>query len=166
MDESGVNLALTRLYARAPRGVRAVASVPQNYGQSQTVLAALGCGGIQAAFIVPGATDRAVFLSFLEQVLAPQLKPGAMVVMDNLTAHKGTAVAEAIQKTGAQLCYLPPYSPDYNPIEAAWSKMKNWLRGVGARTRQTLYRSLPTALAQITAHDAQAWFRHCGYALH
>jgi transposase len=166
IDESGLNLALTRLYARAPRGVRAVGSVPQNYGQSLTVLAALDSRGMRAALLVPGATDRDVFLSFLRQVLGPQLKPGTMVVMDNLAAHKGIDVAEALQQRGAQLCYLPPYSPDYNPIELAWSKVKTFLRGIGARTRRKLSRSLHLALTQITRQDAEAWFRHCGYPVH
>ena len=166
VDESGLNLAFTRLYARAPRGVRAVGSVPQNYGQSLTVLAAWDCCGIRAALMVPGATDQEVFLSFVRQVLGPQLRPGAVVVMDNLAAHKGTAVAEALRAMRAQLCYLPPYSPDYNPIEQAWSKIKTLLRGVGARTRRKLYRSLHSTLAQVTAQDAEAWFAHCGYPLH
>ena len=166
VDESGLNLALTRLYARAPRGVRAVAAVPQNYGQSLTVLAALDCHGIRAALLVPGATDRDVFLSFLQQVLGPQLRPGAIVVMDNLAAHKSPDVAEAVKRIGAQLRYLPPYSPDYNPMEMAWSKVKTFLRGIGARTRRKLSRSLQAALLQVTAQDAEAWFRHCGYPVH
>ena len=166
VDESGLHLALTRLYARAPRGVRAVGSVPQNYGQSLTVWAALDCDGIRAALLVPGATDRDVFLSFIQQVLGPQLRPGSIVVMDNLAAHKNANVAEALQRVGAQLCYLPPYSPDYNPIEQAWSKVKTLLRGVGARTRRKLSRSLKVALKQITPQDAKAWFGHCGYPLH
>jgi transposase len=163
VDESGLNLALTRRYARAPRGVRAVGSVPQNQGQNLTVLAALNGGGIEAALVVPGATDREVFLSFLQQVLGPQLKPGVVVVMDNLAAHKNPEVAEAIQKRGAQLCYLPPYSPDYNPIEQAWSKIKTFLRGIGARTYRKLSRSLKAVLAQVISQDTQAWFAHCGY---
>ena len=166
VDESGLNLALSRLYARAPRGVRAVGSVPQNYGQSLTVLAALDCHGMRGALLVPGATDRDVFLSFVQQVLGPQLRPDAVVVMDNLSAHKNPDVAEALQKRGAQLCYLPPYSPDYNPIEMAWSKVKTFLRGIGARTRRKLSRSLQAALVQVTAQDAEAWFRHCGYPVH
>jgi transposase len=157
---------LTRLYARAPRGVRAVGAVPQNYGQSLTVLAALDCEGIRAALLVPGATDRDVFLSFLRQVLGPQLQPGTTVVMDHLAAHKNADVAQVLQRTGAQLCYLPPYSPDYNPIEQAWSKVKTLLRGVGARTRRNLSRSLKVALKQITPQHAKAWFRHCGYPVH
>ena len=166
VDESGVNLALTRRYARAPRGVRAVGAVPQNYGQNLSVLAALDRRGMRAALLMPGATDREVFLLFLEHVLAPQLRPGAVVVMDNLSVHKSAAVAEAVQRAGAQLCYLPPYSPDYNPIERAWSKIKTFLRGVGARTRRKLSRALQVALAQITPQDAEAWFRHGGYPLH
>ena len=153
IDESGLNLALTRRYARAPRGVRAVGAVPQNYGQRLTVLAALDCDGIRAALLVPGATDRDVFLSFLRHVLGPQLRPGTTVVMDNLAAHKNADVAEVLQRAGAQLCYLPPYSPDYNPIEQAWSKVKTWLRGVGARTRRKLSRSLNAALTQVTPQD-------------
>ena len=146
--------------------MRAVGSVPQNHGQSLTVLAALDCDGIRAALLMPGATDREVFLSFLQQVLGPHLRPGTVVVMDNLTAHKGADVAKAVEKAGAQLCYLPPYSPDYNPMEPAWSKIKTLLRGMGARTRRKLYRSLHTALTQVTTQDAVAWFEHCGYPLH
>jgi transposase len=166
VDESGLNLALTRLYARAPRGVRAVGSVPQNDGQSLTVWAALDGCGRRAVLLVPGATDQEVFLRFLQQVLGPHLRPGAVVVMDNLAVHKGAGVAEVVERAGAQRCSLPPYSPDYHPIEPAWSKIKTLLRGMGARTRRKLYRSLNTALAQVTAQDAAAWFEHCGYPLH
>jgi transposase len=166
VDESGLNLALTRLYARAPRGVRAVGSVPQNYGQSLTVLAALDCHGMRAALLVPGATDHQVFLSFIQRVLGPQRRPGATVVMDNWAAHKSPDVAEALRQRGAQLCYLPPYSPDDNPLEQAWSKIKTLLRGIGARTRRKLSRSLKAALMQVTPQDAEAWFGHCGYPVH
>jgi len=166
VDESGLKLALTRRYARAPRGVRAVASGPQNYGPSLTVWAALDGGGLRAVRLVPGATDQAVFLRFLEQGLGPPLRPGVVVVMDNWAAHKGAAVAEAVERAGAQRCYVPPYSPDYHPIEQAGSKIKTLLRGMGARTRPKLYRSLNDALAPITPQDAAAWFEHCGYPLH
>lgn len=166
VEESGVNLALTRRSARAPRGVRAVGSVPQNYGQNLTGLAALDRHGRRAALLVPGATDRDVFLRFLDPVLGPPLRPGAVGVMDNLSVHKSTAVVEVVPRVGAQLCDLPPYSPDYNPIEPAWSKIKTFLRGMGARTRRKLSRGLKAALAQVTAHDAEAWFRHGGYPLH
>ena len=166
MDESGVNLALTRRYARAPRGKRAVGSVPQNYGQNLTVLAALGRQGMRAALLVPGATDGDVFRTFLQKVLLPQLRPGDQVVLDNLGAHKVVGVAEAIQAAGASLHYLPPYSPDLNPIEQAWSKIKARLRAVGPRTHRKLQQALKEALRQVTAQDAQAWFRHAGYAVH
>jgi transposase len=166
LDESGLNLALTRLYARAPRGVRAVGSVPQNYGQNLTVLAALDQGGIRAAMLVPGATDSDVFRTFIKQVLVPKLHRGDIVVLDNLSAHKAAGVAEAITAVGAQLRYLPPYSPDYNPIELAWSKIKSQLRTAGARTRKKLNCCLRLALQQITPQEAQAWFRHDGYGLH
>jgi len=166
LDESGVNLALTRRYARAPRGVRAVGSVPQNYGQNLTVLAALDRNGMRAALLVPGATDGSVFRVFLEQVLIPKLRRGDIVVLDNLSAHKVTGVAETIAAAGAQLLYLPPYSPDYNPMEPAWSKIKTLLRRAGARTRAHLQRALQAALAQVSAQDSRAWFKHGGYPLH
>jgi transposase len=166
VDESGLNLALTRLYARAPRGVRAGGSVPRNYGQNLTVLAALDRNGIRAALRVPGATDGNVFRTFIEQVLVPTLQGGDRIVLDNLSAHKITGVAEAIARAGAHWSYLPPYSPHYNPMERAWSKIKSEMRTAGARTRQKLQRCLPTALQQIIPQEAQAWFRHDGYGLH
>ena len=124
VDESGLNLALTRLYARAPRGVRAVGSVPQNYGQNLTVLAALDRNGMRAALLVPGATDGSVFRVFVEQILAPTLRAGQVVVLDNLSAHQDERVREVLAARGCQRLYLPPYSPDRNPIEPAWSKGK------------------------------------------
>jgi transposase len=166
VDETGVNLALTRTHGRAPRGVRVVGAVPQNYGQNLTVLAALDHRGIRAAMLVPGATDGEVFRRFVEHVLRPTLRRGDLVVWDNLGAHKAAGVAEAIAATGATLYYLPPYSPDYNPIEQAWSKIKTYLRAVGARTRRRLHAALKRALSQITKRDAVAWFAHCGYPLH
>ena len=157
---------MTRRYARAPRGFRAVGSVPLNYGQNLTVLAALDCRGIRASMLVPGAVDGTVFLRFLTQVLGPQLRPGDIVVLDNLAAHKVAGVVAAIEARGATVCYLPPYSPDYNPIEPAWSKIKEILRAAGARTKRKLYRALKGALAAVSASDARGWFAHCGYALH
>ena len=131
-----------------------------------TVLAALDRNGMRAALLVAGATDGDVFRVFVEHVLAPKLHRGDIVVLDNLGAHKAAGVAEAIAAAGAQLRYLPPYSPDYNPIELAWSKIKGQLRTAGARTRQKLNRCLRVALQQITRQEAQAWFRHDGYSLH
>ena len=137
LDESGLNLALPRRYERAPRGVRAVGAVPQNYGQSLTVLAAFACHGRWAALLAPGATGKDVFLSFLERVPGPPLRPGAVVVRDHWAAHKSPDGAAAVARVGARRRYLPPDSPGYHPIERAWSKGKTFLRGLGARTRRT-----------------------------
>ena len=115
--------------------------------------------------LIPGATDGEVFRIFVERVLRPELKRGDTVVWDNLSAHKAAGVAEALQAAGVSLYYLPPYSPDYNPMEEAWSKIKTLLRAVGARTRAHLQRALEGALAQISAQDSRAWFKHCGYPL-
>jgi transposase len=157
---------MTRLYGRAPRGQRVIGSVPQNYGERLTVLAALDRHGIRAAMTVEGATDGPLFLTFLQRVLCPQLQPGDIVVLDNLAAHRVAGVAEALTEVGATLRYLPPYSPDYNPIEFAWSKVKTLLRSRAARTRPHLRRALGSALQAITSQDARAWFRHDGYGLH
>jgi DDE superfamily endonuclease len=124
IDESGLNVAMTRLYGRAPRGQRVIGAVPQNYGERLTVLAAWDREGIRAALAVDGATDGPVFLTFLQRVLGPRLRPGEVVVLDNLRAHPVAGVTEALAQVGAKLRYLPPYSPDYNPIELAWSKVK------------------------------------------
>ena len=125
VDESGVNLAMTRLYARSLRGTRAFGSAPRNWGDNVTILSALGLGGPVASMYLPGATDGAVFLTYLERVLVPKLWQGAVVVMDNLGAHKVKGVQTLLESVGTRLIYLPPYSPDFNPIELAWSKFKN-----------------------------------------
>jgi transposase len=166
VDETGVNLALTRTHGRAPRGVRVVGAVPQNDGQSLTVLAALDHRGIRAALLIEGATDGEVFRHFVQRVLLPTLRHGDIVVWDNLSAHKVAGAAEVLATVGATQQYLPPYSPDYNPIEKAWSKVKTHLRAAGARTRCRLHGALKRALSQITKRDAAAWFAHCGYPLH
>ena len=163
VDESGINLTLTRLYGRAPAGERAVGSVPRNYGANVTLLGALGVRGLEALMTVEGATDGEVFRAFVEQVLCPTLEPGDIVVMDNLRAHKVAGIQEAIEDCGAQLLYLPPYSPDLSPMELCWSKLKTVLRGLGARTREALESAVEHALGKITAADALAWFAHCGY---
>ena len=116
--------------------------------------------------LMPGATDGEVFQLFVERVLLPELKRGDTVVWDNLGAHKVAGVAESLQGAGVSLYYLPPYSPDYNPMEEAWSKIKTSLRAAGARTRAHLQRALEKALAQVSAQDSRAWFKHCGYPLH
>jgi transposase len=165
VDEAGVNLALTRLYGRAPTGARAVGSVPWNYGPNVTLLGALGLTGLDALMTVDGATDGDVFRAFVEQVLCPTLQAGDIVVMDNLRAHKVAGIEAAIMSCGARLIYLPPYSPDLSPIEQCWSKLKTILRRVGARTREVLEVAITDALGSITATDALAWFTHCGYTV-
>ena len=163
VDESGVNLAMTRLYARSRRGARAFGSAPRNWGENVTILSALCLRGPLASMYLPGAADGPVFLTYLKKVLVPKLWKGAVVVMDNLGAHKVKGVQTLLESVGARLVYLPPYSPDFNPIELAWSKFKNHLRRLGARTRRALARAIRTGLATITPNDARGFFRHCGY---
>lgn len=165
VDESGINLALTRLFGRAPKGQRVVDSVPKNYGDNVTLLGVLSVAGVEALMTVNGATDGDIFLVFVRKVLAPTLREGDVVVWDNLGAHRSIAVREAVEATGARLVFLPPYSPDLNPIERCWSKIKTFLRAAKARTREALEAALKRALATVTESDARAWFAHCGYAL-
>jgi transposase len=166
VDESGVNLAMTRLYGRAPAGARVVGSVPQNYGPNVTMLGALGLHGLHAVLTVDGATDADVFRTYLKQVLAPTLTRGDMVVMDNLGAHKAVGIQQAIARRGARLRYLPPYSPDLSPIEPCWSKLKLALRKAKARTRAALEAAIAEAMMTVTHTDAWGWFKHCGYPVH
>ena len=166
IDESGSNLALTRLYGRATPGERVCEGVPQNYGENVTMLAAISLQGVSAPMTVNGGVDGAVFLAYVREVLAPTLVAGEIVVMDNLGAHRAAGVAEAIEAKGARLEYLPPYSPDYNPIEQCWSKIKTYLRKAKARTREALEAALQQALLEVTEADARVWFTHCGYSVH
>ena len=156
---------MTRRYGRAPRGERVREGTPAGHWHTLTLLGALTVDGWLAAMTVESPTDGEVFLAYLEQVLCPRLQPGHIVVMDNLPAHKVAGVREQIEKAGAQLLYLPPYSPDFNPIEPAWSKVKQLLRGAKARTVEVLEIAVAQALSAITPENASAWFTHCGYAL-
>ena len=165
VDESGVNLALTRLFGRAPRGARVCDSVPQNYGENVTMLGALSLSGIEALMTVNGATDGDIFLVFVREVLAPTLSAGDVVIWDNLGAHRSQVVRAAVEARGATLIFLPPYSPDMNPIERCWSKIKTLLRAAKARTREALEAAIKQALAMVTESDARAWFAHCGYTV-
>jgi transposase len=165
LDESGLDTRLTRTHARAPRGRRAIGRLPGGHWRRLTILGAIARDGLVAAMTVAAATSTAVFVAFLEQVLAPALRtrPKAVLVMDNLAPHKAAAARRALDRAGLAHRYLPPYSPDFNPIELAWSKLKERLRQVGARGLDTLDAAMPAALASITPDDACAWFRHCGY---
>ncbi len=165
LDEAGCPQAMTRLYARAPRGQRAQATKPVNRGRHITMLGALGCDGLVAAMTVEGFTDGEVLLAFLREVLVPQRRPGQLLIMDNLKAHKVAGVAEACAAAGVRLLYLPPYSPDFSPIEECWSKVKTFLRAKAARTLEALEQAIAEALAAITSQDAHGWFAHAGYCV-
>jgi transposase len=163
LDETGVNTAMTRPRGRAPRGRRLVGKVPQAGWQMTTLVAGIRPGGVVAPFALTGAMDAATFESYVEQVLVPCLRPGDIVVLDRLAAHRGAAVGRAVRKAGAGVWYLPPYSPDLNPIEPLWSKVKGVLRRVAARTTEALWEALPAAVAAVSARDCQNSFAHCGY---
>lgn len=157
---------MTRRYGRARRGQRVHDAVPKNWGRNVTVLGSLSCQGLEAVMTIEGATDGAVFRAYVGEVLAPTLKPGDVVVMDNLGAHKVDGIRSAIEASGATLMYLPPYSPDYSPIEPCWSKLKTCLRAIKARTRDALDEALSYVIDTVSASDAKGWFNHCGYAFH
>jgi transposase len=163
VDECGSNIALTPLYARAPKGKRAYGSVPRNRGKNMTLIAALSRQGVMASMILDGAANGVAFEIYVEQILAASLTAGQIVVMDNLSIHKGAKVRSAIEARGCQLLFLPSYSPDLSPIEEAFSKLKSALRRAAARTREALEEAICQALILITAQDARGWFAHCGY---
>lgn len=165
LGETGVDTAMAPAYARAPRGQRAIGRVPGGHWKRLTILGALAADGLIAAMTVAAATTTQVFLAFVEQVLLPALRrrPGCLVVMDNLAPHKAARVRAVLDAAGVAYRYLPPYSPDLNPIEPAWSKLKGALRLAEARSLAQLDAELPRTLRTITAADAQGWFRHAGY---
>lgn len=165
VDESGVTTEMTRRYGWAPRPQRVSEAVPAGHWRTLTVLAALTMEGVLASMTIESPTDGEVFLAFLEQVLVPRLQPGHIVILDNLGAHKVEGARQQIESCGAQLVYLPPYSPDFNPIEQAWSKLKQLLRGVKARLLDQLEPAIAQAIAAITPQNAQAFFHHCGYGI-
>jgi transposase/transposase-like protein len=164
IDEAASHIAMTREYARAPRGERAHGTVPRNAGTVTTMIGALDLWGVRAMMTVEGATDAEVFETFVERVLAKKLRHGDIVVLDNVGAHRTERVRELIRATGASVLYLPPYSPDLNPIEIAWSKLKELLREFGARTRDALDEAIHRAMDLIDGADAAAWFAHCGHS--
>ena len=163
VDEMGANTSLSSLRAWSKRGERARCSVPRNRGRNTTLLASMSAEGIGSSLAVEGTTTRSVFETYVEKVLLPGLQRGQIVVMDNLTAHKGDSIRELIESAGCELLYLPPYSPDLNPIEEAFSKIKSLLRKAGARSREALIEAMGRALDAITSQDARGFFEHCGY---
>jgi len=163
VDETSTHLTYCRRYARAEGGQRAGHGVPLHGGPNVTLVATLTPDGLQAAMTLSGAVTGEVFAAYLQHVLGPTLVPGDVVVLDNLPAHKVAGLAEIVAARGARLLYLPPYSPDFNPIELAFSKLKTWLRTAQARTREALEATIQAATEWISHHDAKNWFDHCGY---
>ena len=156
---------MTRLRARAPRGERAYGRVPRNRGRNTTLLASMTAEGMGPSMAVVGSTKKTVFETYVERVLAPSLSPGQVVVMDNLGAHRGHRVRKLVEGSGCSLLFLPPYSPDFSPIEEAFSKIKALLRKAQARDRGALVDAIGRALSAVTAEDARGYFGHCGYPL-
>lgn len=165
MDETWSKTNLTRLRGRCAVGQRLVERIPHGHWKTTTLIAALGIGGIHCSTVVDGAVNGDIFEAFVEQVLVPQLRPGDVVVMDNLSSHKRVRTRERIEAAGASVLFLPPYSPDLNPIEMIFSKLKHLLRSLACRTREALWQTIQSVLDQITASDAANCYRHCGYTL-
>lgn len=156
---------MTRLYARAPKGERAYGSIPRNRGKNTTLIASMTLSGMGEAMVVEGSTTKVVFEAYVEGFLAPSLCAGQVVILDNLGAHKGDKVRELVEARGASLIFLPAYSPDFSPIEEAFSKIKALLKKAAARTRKTLVDAIGRALSAVTSQDAKGWFVHCGYGV-
>ena len=165
VDECGTNITLTRLYARAPRGERAFGKAPRNWDKNLTLIASMSAEGMGQSMSVEGATDGAAFAAYLKHFLVPTLKEGQVVVMDNLQAHKSRRVRKLIESAGASVLFLPPYSPDFSPIEEAFSKIKGLLRKAEARSREALIEAMGSAISAVTPQDAQGFFEHRGYSL-
>jgi transposase len=163
VDEMGANTSLAPLHAWSRRGARAHLWAPRNRGKNTTLLASMSSEGMGPTLAVEGSANKAVFEAYVEWVLAPSLRAGQVVVMDNLSAHKGEEVRELIEERGCELLFLAPYSPDYNPIEEAFSKIKGLLRKGQARTKEALIETLGAAISAVTAEDAAGFIEHCGY---
>lgn len=163
VDESGANITLHPRYGRAPKGQRCPGLVPRNYRHNTTLFASLTLEGLSSAMLLEGAADTPSFRAYVEQVLLPTLRPGQLVILDNLAVHKQVPIRRAVEAIGCRVLFLPSYSPDLNPIEEAFSKIKAYLRRVGARTQEALEAALTAAIELITGGDAPGFFRHCGY---
>ncbi len=163
IDESGVNLALTRLFARSPKGQRARGTRPQKRGKNVSLIGAIGLSGVITQVSLLGATDGLTFEAFIAQRLVPKLWSGACVLMDNYSIHKGKEIEQWITQAGARLIYLPPYSPDFSPIENCWSKIKSVLRSRGTRNYVDLAKAIEKAFDEVSLDDIRGWFTHCCY---
>jgi len=163
IDESGITTILTRLFGRAAPGIRVREAVPKNYGQSTSVVSLIGLGGVETTMLVEGAVDTLAFDAFGENFVRPCLRTGDVLVLDNLGAHRASRIEQIAESCGAKVIWLPPYSPDFSPIEQMWSKLKTYLRKVKARTSEELDRAVAEGLQLITENDCRGWFKHCGY---
>ena len=163
LDESGAKTNMTRLYGRSFDGRRVVDATPHGHWCTTTMLAAMRIDGSTAPMVIEGPTDAEVFEAYVGQVLISGLRPGDIVVMDNLAPHKKPGVIAMIEAAGAEVWFLPPYSPDFNPIEKMWSKIKAFLRKAKARTWEALVAAIKSALQEVTGSDAHNWFQSCGY---
>ena len=165
VDETSTHTAMTRRRARAPRGERAVGRTPRNHGPNVTLLATLTPEGIGPAVALPGAVDGAAFVAYAERILAPSLRPGQVVILDNLSAHKSAGARTAVEAVGARLLFLPPYSPDFNPIELAFAKVKARLRAAAERSPEGLVAATAAAIDAVSTTDARGFYAHCGFPL-
>ena len=163
IDESGAKTNMTRLYGRAKNGSRAVDFAPGGHWNTTTMISSVRLDGSTVPMVVNGATNKEVFMVYVEKFLLPSLSKGDVVILDNLSAHKGKEIRELIESVGAELWYLPPYSPDLNPIENMWSKVKAILRKLKARTEEELILAIAKALERVTPQDVMGWFKSCGY---
>ena len=165
VDEGSTNVALTPRYARAPRGERVRGKAPRNWGKNVTLISSISLEGVGASMSIEGSSDTESFGLYLRELLCPRLKAGQIVVMDNLSVHRSAWVRELIDQEGASIVLLPPYSPDVNPIEEAFSKVKGLVRKAGARTLEGLFEATHRALGAVTVEDARGFFEHCGCRL-
>ena len=163
LDESGVKTNMTRLYGRALKGKRCYDKAPDSRWETVTVLSSIRLDGETESVVLEGAVDREMYEAYIEQILCPSLPPGDIVIMDNLSSHKSAAAQRFVESRSASYLFLPAYSPDFNPIEKMWSKIKQILRGIQARTQEELFDAVAKALDMVTADDAQGWFESCGY---
>lgn len=164
LDESGAKTNLTRLRGRAQRGQRVHAASPQGHWRTTTMISSIRVDGTTACMTIDGPTDTEVFRAYVQRVLNPTLKGGEVVILDNLSPHKNDGTLDLLKERGAQVRFLPAYSPDLNPIELMWSKVKNSLRSAEARTERALRKAIAASLGRVTAQDARNWFAHCGYS--
>ncbi|MGI9048838.1 MAG: IS630 family transposase [Rubrobacteraceae bacterium] len=165
VDECSTNISLSPIHARAPRGERACGKAPRNWGENISLVCAIGTEGVKPSMSVEGAVDGKAFESYIEHFLAPELGRGQIVIMDNLSVHKSKGVERLIEEAGAKLLFLPPYSPDFNPIEQAFSKVKSILRKTSSRTKEALLEATGKALDAITSEDIRGFYSDCGYRL-